>query len=240
MTPTEAFFTVHRDLPREGPGEPDDVRWALRVAGTPDQASICDAACGTGADTVTLAEERPEATVLGVDLVHHFVESARRRAENFGERVRVEERDYSELPGRYDLIWCAGAVYFVGLEAALANWLSRLLPGGAVAFSEPAWVREPPSAEARTFWEEYPAIRGVDELNRRIADAGWQVLEQRWLIGAPWEVYYAPIKERIAELKTGHRDCELTDAISESEAEIARWEAAPDEIAYVLFVVRPK
>ena len=30
MTPTKAFFTVHRDLPREGPGVPDDVRLTTR------------------------------------------------------------------------------------------------------------------------------------------------------------------------------------------------------------------
>lgn len=240
MNPNEALLTVHRDLPREGPGVPDDVRWALQVAATPDQASICDAACGPGADTVTLAEERPNATILGVDLVPHFVEATRQRAEEFGERVRVEERDYTDLPGEFDLIWCAGAVYFVGLEAALANWRDHLKPGGVVAFSEPAWVHEPPSAEARVFWEEYPAICSFDELSRRIADAGWDVMGQRWLIGAPWEAYYEPIKARIAELKAARLGGELSTAIAESETEIARWEAAPDQIAYVLFVVRPK
>ena len=37
MIPEDAFFTVHRDLEREGPGEAADVIWALEVAGTPDQ-----------------------------------------------------------------------------------------------------------------------------------------------------------------------------------------------------------
>ena len=240
MTPTEAFFTVHRDLPRQGPGMPDDVRWALQVAGTPDQASICDAACGTGADTVTLAEARPEATIFAVELASDFVAATQRRAEELGARVQVEVRDYADLPGEYDLIWCAGAVYFVGLEAALANWRTHLQPGGAIAFSEPAWVREPPSSEARAFWEEYPAICGVDELNRRVADAGWDVLGQRWMIGAPWKAYYAPMKARIAELKETIVNDEVVKVIAESEAEIARWESAQDEIAYVLFVVRPK
>ena len=240
MTPTEAFFTVHRDLPRQGPGVPGDVRWALQVAGTPDQASICDAACGTGGDTVTLAEARPHANILAVELASDFVAATRRRVSDYGARVQVDQRDYADLPGEYDLIWCAGAVYFVGLEAALANWRTRLKPGGAVAFSEPAWVSDTPSSEARAFWEEYPAICGVDELNRRIADAGWNVLGQRWLIGAPWESYYAPMKARIAELKESIPGDEVGNVIAASETEIARWEAAPGEIAYVLSVVRPK
>jgi|GEM_PF-4683729 len=53
---SSAFFTVHRDLDREGPGEAADVHWALDVAGTPEDARILDAACGPGADMVTLAK----------------------------------------------------------------------------------------------------------------------------------------------------------------------------------------
>ena len=80
----------------------------------------------------------------------------------------------------------------------------------------------------------------LDELNRRIVDADWDVLGQKWLIGAPWVAYYDPMKARIAELKAGNLSDDLKSAIAEAETEIACWEAAPNEIAYVLFVVRPK
>ncbi len=30
---THPFFQLHRDLPREGPGEPTDISWAADVAG---------------------------------------------------------------------------------------------------------------------------------------------------------------------------------------------------------------
>ena len=42
----EAFFTVHRGLPREGPGTAEDVAWACGLAGLPEGAVICDAVCG--------------------------------------------------------------------------------------------------------------------------------------------------------------------------------------------------
>ncbi|HBB84928.1 MAG TPA: class I SAM-dependent methyltransferase, partial [Sulfitobacter sp.] len=43
-----AFFTLHRDLPREGPGEPADVNWAVEQGDLPARAEIADVACGPG------------------------------------------------------------------------------------------------------------------------------------------------------------------------------------------------
>lgn len=56
MTPEEwaAFLQVHKDLPREGPGLPDDVRWAVERIGLSGEVDVFDAACGPGDDTVTL------------------------------------------------------------------------------------------------------------------------------------------------------------------------------------------
>jgi hypothetical protein len=71
-----AFFTVHRDLPREGPGEPADVLWALKTAGVPGAVTVLDAACGPGADTVTLADALPDATITGMDGIYDRVKAA--------------------------------------------------------------------------------------------------------------------------------------------------------------------
>lgn len=236
MTPSEAFFTVHRDLPREGPGLPEDVLWALDIAQTPERARICDAACGPGADTATLTAARPNAMIDGMDLQAHFIEAARARCPS----ARFHQVDYTDLPGSYDLIWCAGAMYFLGFENVLENWRHRLLPGGRVAFSEPVWVSEPPSAEAQAFWAEEGHLEGLPSICKRLGQAGWHILGHRWLIGAPWEAYYAPMKERLAILRAQDPNGAVAKAIDEAQREIALWEAAPDEIAYVLFVVAPK
>lgn len=65
MSPEErdAFFTVHRDLPREGPGEAADVRWALDQLGLSGPIDVLDAACGPGADLVELADALPQARI---------------------------------------------------------------------------------------------------------------------------------------------------------------------------------
>ena len=45
-----AFFTVHQDLPREGPGDRESLDWALGLAGVAPEGVILDAGCGPGAD----------------------------------------------------------------------------------------------------------------------------------------------------------------------------------------------
>lgn len=239
MIPREAFFTVHRDLPREGPGSPEDVHWALDQAGVPDDARLLDAACGPGADTVTLAEACPTAKILAVDKHAPFVEAARGATARFGPRVVAECQSYLEVDGPFDFIWCAGAAYFAGYLTALEAWRPMLVPGASIAFSEPAWMTEPPSDAARAFWDGEGDVQGLDELTEALGRAGWSLESHRWIVGEPWRAYYDPMRARLATLKSGLRSPDLDLAIAEHETEIAQWDAARDEIAYVLLVVRP-
>ena len=240
MIPPEAFFTVHRDLPREGPGEAADVLWALAVAGTPRNARVLDAACGPGADTVTLAEARADAKVEAIEKQEHFVEAARRRTARFGGRVSVRRGDYRELDGRYDFIWCAGAAYFVGVGALLEAWRAHLAPGGAVAFSEPALMIEPPSKAARAYWEGEYDVKTLSGIEAEVHGAGWGIAGQRWVVDAPWAAYYGPMSARLDRLEETDQPAEVAAAIAVHRAEIAKWQAARTEVAYALFVVRPE
>ncbi len=237
LTREEAFLTLYSDLAREGPGAPADLGWALSVAATPAQARIMDAGCGSGADTLTLAKERPRARIEAVDKIAQFVEAAKRRTAPFGDRVQVRQGDMAQLQGPYDLIWCAGAIYFLGVTEGLRAWRPALAPGGAVAFSEPCLLPRPSDA-ARAFWAEYPQITDVAGIRARVADAGYRVLGEQMQIGDAWEAYYIPMARRIAALRPGATGA-LAEALDAAEAEIARWRAAPSEIAYALMVVAP-
>ncbi len=63
------------------------------------------------------------------------------------------------LTGPFDLIWSAGALYFLGVTDGLTGWRAALAPGGAVAFSEPCFFTDTPSDAARAFWDGYPDDR---------------------------------------------------------------------------------
>ncbi|WP_413873246.1 class I SAM-dependent methyltransferase [Albidovulum sp.] len=238
MSPEDAFFALHRDLPREGPGRAEDVHWALYAAAVPEDACIADLACGPGADTRTLAKARPQARIEAIDRVPHFVEAARATVAPFGPRVTVRVGDMAAVTGPWDLIWCAGGLYFLGVTEGLRLWLAALAPGGHVAFSEPC-LPPRPSAAARAFWADYPAVTGIEGIRERVAVAGYRVLGERMVIGAAWRDYYEPMARRVALLRPDAGPA-LAAVLDEAEIEIARWRAAPDDIAYVLMVVAPE
>lgn len=234
--PREAFFTLHRDLPREGPGEPADVMWALEVAGLSGKLRVVDAACGPGADLVTLAQNLPEAEIMGVDKTAHFVDDAKVATASFGDRVRVEQRDMATLTGPLDFIWCAGALYFLGVEEGLHAWAPALAPGARVAFSHPVTqAGDPPGVAA--FWQGEPGVGPRERTEAAIAGAGYTVLDYRRIEGAPWEAYYGPQADRIKMLRAGDVSPELAEVLTEGEQQIALWRANSGHIAYGLWVV---
>ncbi len=237
---SEAFFTLHKDLPREGPGEAADVAWAIRVAGTHGEARVCDVACGPGADTETLAEILPDAWIDAIDRQPGFVRATADRCARFGPRVKAWDGDMQELAGPYDLIWCAGAVYFLGVTEALQCWRPALTRTGCVAFSEPVLIGRDQPREVVEFWEEYPAITDEAGILARVTAAGYRCLGTRLVLGAPWAAYYGPQKERIETLRQGNVTDSLGEVLDAAEAEIAGWEAVPERIAYLLLVVAPE
>jgi len=233
----EAYFTLHRDLPREGPGEAADVAWATALAGLRDDAEIADIACGPGADIAALLQAAPNGHVTALDKTPHFVAAARaiRRDDP---RVMVLQADMARIMNAYDLIWCAGAVYFLGITEALNAWRKSLKPGGVVAFSEPCWFTPTPSDAAIKAWADYPAMTDAAGIHARVAAAGYTVLGTRQLSNAAWEAYYTPLEQRIKTLQQGAAPA-LAQVLSDHAAEIASWRAHHAEFGYLLTLVRP-
>jgi len=234
-----AFFTVHRGLHREGPGEPADVRWAVAKLGLSGPLDVLDAACGPGADLLILAEALPEARITGVEKTAHFATEANARVAAYAPRVQAFEGDMSTPDGSYDLIWCAGALYFLGVTEGLQGWRNVLKPGGAVVFSEPVLLSTPPNAGVRAFWEEYPQITDLDGVVARVTAAGYAVQDQRMIVGKPWADYYDSLQARIDVLREQSPEAALVEALDENQREIDMWRAAQDEIAYALLIAKP-
>ncbi|WP_298857112.1 class I SAM-dependent methyltransferase [uncultured Sulfitobacter sp.] len=233
-----AFFQLHRDLPREGPGAPEDVAWAAGLIDLSATARIADVACGPGGDIAALLEAASAGHVTALDKTPHFVETAREAWGSDG-RVTVLKADMRVIANRYDLIWCAGAVYFMGVEAALRAWRKSLLPQGAIAFSEACWFTDTPSARAKALWDkEYPTMTDEVGITVQIAEAGYRVIGQQRLTDAAWERYYTPLEARIAALRE-RADGALTYVLDEAEEEIECWRAHRDEFGYLLSVVVP-
>ncbi len=231
-----AFFTLHRDLPREGPGEAADVAWATALAQTPADAAIADLACGPGADIAALLVAAPNGHVTGIDKQQHFVDAVRAR---YGDDPRVSARqgDMAQPDGLFDLIWCAGALYFLGLQKGLRGWRKSLRPNGAIAFTQPCFFDPRPSDAAVAFWEG-DEVFGQVALATQIGLAGYELLGTRRLSDAAWEAYYQPLEARI-EMLWPDADDDLRQVLSEARAEATQWRALRAETGYLLCVVRP-
>ena len=57
----------------------------------------------------------------------------------------------------FDLIWCEGAIYNVGVKAGLRDWRRLLRPNGHVALTEVCWRKPDPPAECVAFWKRESA-----------------------------------------------------------------------------------
>ena len=234
----EAFFKLHRDLPREGPGAPEDVAWALGPLDLPKQARIADVACGPGGDIAALLDAVPEAHLTALDKTPHFVEAAR-AAWGSDPRVTVLKANMKVIANPYDLIWCAGAVYFMGVEVALKAWRKSLLPQGAIAFSEACWFTDARSERATSLWaREYPTMMDEAGVRDQITAAGYEIIAQRRLDDAAWEAYYGPLMAR-SDLLRSDADIALIDVLDAAEEEAACWRAHRGEFGYLLSVVVP-
>ena len=233
----DAFFELHRDLPREGPGLPEDVAWSTGVAGLRPNAQICDVACGPGADIPALLAAARHGHVTAFDKVEQFVEQAQNQ---FGDdpRVTIRTGDMTALEGAYDFIWCAGAVYFMGITQALTQWRGALAQGGAIAFSQVCWFTDAPSERARAGWADYADMTDEAGVLAQIEAAGFTVVAKMRLSDAAWEAYYTPLDARSAALRPGATGA-LADVLDESDAEAALWRAEKEAFGYLLCVVRP-
>ncbi|THH38897.1 class I SAM-dependent methyltransferase [Aliishimia ponticola] len=231
-----AIKTLHADMPRQGPGTADDVAWTVARLGLQGALRVVDAGCGPGADLKHLADLLPDATLTGIDAFPHLVAEAQAR---LGRRAQVVAGDMSQIEGPVDLIWCAGAVYFLGVTEALQAWRPALADGGVVAFSEPI-LPEGPREVAEDFWQAYPAITDMAGLTKRIESAGYTLIDSRDVQGrAPrWDSYFAPLETRVAALRPT-ADETLGALLDMTTREIDTWKRAPDQVFYKLCLVRP-
>lgn len=149
----EAFWAIHSDLPREGPGDNASTARAYdMMRELPDAPTILDIACGPGMQTLELAR-LGAGRVTAVDLHQPFLDELGRRARATGLADYIDARRASmfDLPfedAAFDVVWCEGALYMMGFRHGLTAWRRLLKPGGYVAVTEPVLLR--PRAETPT------------------------------------------------------------------------------------------
>lgn len=227
----EIFFEIHKDLPREAPGEDaSTLRAFALLKDLPAEPVILDIGCGPGAQTVALARAS-QARITAVDTHQPFLDDLSRRAAQAGVADRIQPLKMSmfdlAFEQKFDLLWSEGAIYIIGFEDGLYKWRPLLKPGGYVAVTELSWLKPNAPDEAARFWQEaYPSMVSVPENLARLKRAGYRSLghftqpESAW-----WELYYHPMAARINQLREkyeGNDEAQGVLAMEYAEIELYR------------------
>ena len=227
----EILLDVHSGLPRQGPGDEESTLRALRLCTElPMRPAILDVGCGPGMQTVALARAT-DGTVTAIDLQEQFLDELRERASGAAvrDRLQIMAADMADLPfgkDSFDLIWCEGAAYIMGISEALTHWKEFLRPQGYVAITEISWLVPEAKVPTRAFdffHNEHPAITDVPGNLARIEACGYEIIghftlpDESW-----WTDYYDPLSKKLELAREKYRGDAIAEAFLEDTAEELR------------------
>lgn len=139
---------------------------------------VLDLACGTGAFERRVAAERPDATLVGIDLAPSMVDRARAKLEGVP-NARVEHADAHDLPfadASFDAVVCANTFhYFTHPETVLAEAARVLRPKGRLVlldWSRDFWTCQVMDAVLQGVDPAYDTCYTLEELTTLLGRAG--------------------------------------------------------------------
>jgi ubiquinone/menaquinone biosynthesis C-methylase UbiE len=237
----EYFSSVER----QGPGSPEATRRALSfVDNLSENSRIADIGCGTGGQTMLLAQNTPSQNITGIDLFPDFItrfnDNARKL--NLHDRVKGIVGSMDNLPfgdGEFDLIWSEGAIYNIGFERGLTEWRKFLKPDGYIAVSEASWFTETRPDEIQAFWHDaYPEIDTIPAKVAQLQAAGYIPVATFVLPENCWtEHFYAPLvaaKETFLKKYAGNKTAE--EFIASERHEEALYSKYKAYYGYVFYI----
>jgi SAM-dependent methyltransferase len=205
------FYEIFEALPRQGPGDDSSTKKALLtltdLTGRPD---ILDVGCGTGGQTITLAK-LTSGQITALDKHAPFIKILERKSQQAGYTGRIHSiaGDMASMGlanNSFDLIWCEGAVFILGVQKALEKWGPLLRPGGYLAFSELVWFKKEAPEEIKDYFARiYPDIKYYKDHYQTIESTGYRLVDYFALPNKSWWTnYYTPMEKKIAETRPKH------------------------------------
>lgn len=198
MNENDLICEYYSNLERQGPGGPEITNKALSFIRLPEGAKISDIGCGTGGQTLVLAQNT-NGHITAIDIFPNFIDILNNNAAklNLQGKVKGIVGSMNKLPFQeeeLDLIWSEGAIYNIGFEKGLNDWRKYLKPKGYIAVSEVTWLTENRPEELNKYWDqEYPQISGLANKIDIMEKAGYLPLACFVLPEKCWtDNYYIP------------------------------------------------
>ncbi|WP_406657424.1 class I SAM-dependent methyltransferase [Methanolobus sp. ZRKC2] len=241
------IFEIFDGLPRQGPGSNECTEKAFNyLPSLTPGTKILDIGCGVGMQTRHLASICDNCHITASDIYQPFLDELMQRASDKGlaDRISTVRASMDDLPfsdGEFDVIWCEGAIFIVGLEKGLNYWKRFLKEDSFIALTEATWFTDNPSEEALQLWQaSYPDIKTIPETEKVIESAGYKIVTSFKLpASAWWDDYYNHFDKMLDEAEVkfkGNSDAEMVIEFSKKEKEVFREHS--DEYGYTFFIMQ--
>ncbi len=247
MTELDLIIDLHRNSKKQLPGSESDTLKALGFLEFPanKELKIIDIGCGSGGQTITLAENL-NGQITAVDLFPEFLTELNEKSQKLGliKKIRTLEKSMDELPfrkGEFDLIWSEGAIYNIGFENGIKKWKDYLKEGGYLAVSEITWITSSRPKEIEEFWnEEYSEIDTAANKIKQLENNGYSLVGYFYLCQDSWiENYYKPMQVRFETFLHRNDYSELArKVISDNQFEIELYQKFKDYYSYGFYIAR--
>jgi trans-aconitate methyltransferase len=204
---------------------------------------IVDAGCGTGRQTMVLAQALGT-PVHALDSYEPFLHDLTRRAKaaGMGHLIQTHCMDMKDIPAVFqpiDLLWSEGAAYNIGFSNALTIWASAINTGGFAVVSELSWLRDQvPDAVRQFFLSGYPDMQSLQQNLAVAENAGYRALTTYTLPKEAWMKGYYDLLEPRATALIDHPDASVRAFAAETVKEIEIFRSSEDSYGYVFYVLQ--
>lgn len=232
-------------MERQGPGSVEMTLKALSfIDNLPPDTRIADIGCGTGTQTITLAQNT-SGHITAMDLFPQFIDILNNNVKklNLEDRFSTVVGDMcSPLPfceNELDLIWSEGAIYNIGFEKGMNEWKKYIKPGGYIAVSEGTWFTPTRPKEIEDFWMmNYPEIDTISNKVAVMENAGYLPMAAFILPESCWlEDFYVPHQKASKEFLEKYGDNKMAqELVAAQQHEERLYNKYKDYYGYVFYI----